>query len=102
MTVSIQVEGIIKGMQSCEDRYVLVKAPTFESAYKRVQKQEKEYGEPYLNSDLRLVRWKIESYDDCFSTDVTDINDFNSAKGVEVFSKLRTRKMLKGWNGKIA
>ncbi len=102
MTVSIQVEGISKGMQSCEDRYVLVKASTVESAYNKVKKQEKKYGEPYLNSDARLVRWKIESYDDCFATAITSINDFNNPQGIEVFSKLRSRKITsdRTWNGK--
>jgi len=102
MTVSIQVEGLIKGMQSCEERYVLVKAPTVEIAYKKVKKQEKQYGEPYLNSDARLVRWKIESYDDCFDTDIYSIEDFNKPEGVEVFSKLRSRKITseRAWDGK--
>lgn len=102
MTVSIQVEGITKGRQSCEDRYVLVKASSVESAYKKVKKQEKQYGEPYLNSDARLVRWKIESYDDCFATDITSIDDFNKPEGVEIFSKLRSRKITNSssWNGK--
>jgi len=95
MTVSIQVEGFTTGIQSCEDRYVLVKALTVEEAYKKVKKQEKKYGEPYLNSDQRLVRWKIESYDDCYATDITSIDDFNKPEGVEVFSKLRGRKLNK-------
>ena len=101
MTVSIQIEGFTKGMQSYEDRYVLVKALTVESAYNKVKKQEKQYGEPYLNSDARLVRWKIESYDDCFATDITSIDDFNKPEGVEVFSKLRRRKITsdRTWNG---
>jgi hypothetical protein len=102
MTVSIQVEGFTKGMQSCEDRYVLVKASSVESAYTKVKKQGKQYGEPYLNSDARLVRWKIESYDDCFATDITSIDDFNKPEGVEVFSKLKSRKITsdRTWNGK--
>ncbi|OQP44205.1 hypothetical protein A4D02_35600 [Niastella koreensis] len=102
MTVSIQVEGLTKGMQSCEDRYVLVKAQTVESAYNKVKKQEKQYGEPYLNSDARLVRWKIESYDDCFAMNITSIDDFNKPEGVEVFSKLRSRKITsdRAWSGR--
>jgi hypothetical protein len=100
MTVSIQIEGFTTGIQSCEDRYVLVKASSFENAYKKVKKQEKKYSEPYLNSDLRLVRWKIESYDDCYVTDALSIDDFNKPEGIEVFSKLRARKLTKerAWN----
>ncbi len=101
MTVSIQVEGFTKGMQSFEERYVLVKALTVERAYNKVKKQEKQYAEPYLNSDARLVRWKIESYDDCFATDIPSIDDFNKPEGVEVFSKLSSRKITsdRAWNG---
>lgn len=102
MTVSIQIEGFTKGMQSFEERYVLVKALSVESAYSKVKKQEKQYAEPYLNSDARLVRWKIESYDDCFATDIKSIDDFNKPEGVEVFSKLSSRKITSDrvWNGK--
>jgi len=63
MTVAIQVEGVTSGIQDYEERYVLVKAKSFDDAYKKVAKEEKEYGEPYINTNARLVRWKIESYD---------------------------------------
>ena len=101
MTVSIQVEGFTKGMQSIEERLVLVKALTIESAYNKVKKQERKYAEPYLNSDARLVRWKIESYDDCYDTGITSIDDFNKPEGVEVFSILSSRKITSDrvWNG---
>ena len=95
MTVSIQIEGFKEGMQSCEDRYVLIKAKNPEDAYNKVEKQEKDYAKPYLNSDLRLVSWKIESYDDCYETFIDNINDFNKPEGVEVYSKLRSRKLTK-------
>jgi len=93
MTVSVQVEGFTSGMQLCEDRYVIVKASNSLSAIKKIQKQEKDYGEPYVNSDLRLVSWKIESYDDCYETYIFNINDLSNPEGVEVFSKLRSRKL---------
>ncbi|MBX3254131.1 MAG: DUF4288 domain-containing protein [Chitinophagaceae bacterium] len=101
MTVAIQIEGFTTGMQSYEERYVLVKANSVESAYNKVKKQEKKYCEPYLNSDLRLVRWKIESYDDCFATDITNVDEFNKPEGVEIFSILKSRKTTstRAWNG---
>ncbi len=95
MTVAIQVEGIVTGMQTYEERYVLVKAKDIQDAYRRVAKQEKSYAEPYLNPDCRLVRWKIESYDDCFSTGITDANSFNEYAGNEVYSVLKNRKLNK-------
>lgn len=100
MTVAIQIEGITAGMQTYEERYVIVKARDVEDAYRRVAKQEKSYATPYLNSDCRLVRWKIESYDDCFSTGITDTNSFNEHAGNEVFSVLKSRKLNKDrvWN----
>lgn len=95
MTVAIQIEGVVSGMQTYEERYVLVKAKDYEDAYHRVAKQEKSYAEPYLNSDCRLVRWKIESYDDCFSTCIKDTDSFNEHTGNEVFSVLKSRKLNK-------
>lgn len=95
MTVAIQIEGITTGMQTYEERYVLVKARDMEDAYRRVAKQEKSYSTAYLNPDCRLVRWKIESYDDCFSTGITDTHSFNEHTGNEIFSVLKKRKLDK-------
>lgn len=102
MTVAIQIEGMKKGRQTIEDRFVLVKARSFEDAYDKIEKQKGEYESPYLNSDGALVRWKIESLDDCYETYIGDPTDLNDKEGVEVFSKLRYRQMKKEhiWDGK--
>lgn len=102
MTVLIQVEGVSSGMQTYEDRFVLIKAKDFEDAYKKLEKQEQVYVKPFLNTDMQLVRWKIISYDDCYSTGVTNLEEFNNKEGVEVFSKLGRRKINSSntWDGK--
>jgi hypothetical protein len=93
MTVAIEVEGQKKGLQTVEDRFVLIKANSFDDAYKKVEKNKKSYAEPYLNPYGELVRWKIESLDDCFSTDINSCEDLNAPEGVEVYSSLRKRKL---------
>jgi hypothetical protein len=103
MTVAVEVEGRKKGNQTIEERYVLVKANSFDDAYKRVEKQKKSYSELYLNPNGQFVRWRIESLDDCFSTDINSITDLNKPEGIEVFSVLKTRKLTAkhSWDGKI-
>jgi hypothetical protein len=103
MTVAIQIEKIENGLQTYEERYVLIKAKSSDDAYKKIGKQKKKYQEPYLNSQGCLVRWKIESLDDCYVTDFESCDDLNSPEGFEVFSILKKRKLTKGryWNGKL-
>ncbi len=103
MTVAIQIEGYKKGMQTYEERMVLVKAKSFEDAYKKVEKQKKDYELPYLNSNGELVRWKIESFDDCYSTGKDFIEEFDEPNGVEVFSSLKKRRLNKNrfWDGNL-
>lgn len=103
MTVAIQIEGYKKGMQTYEERMVLVKATSFEDAYKKVEKQKKDYEIPYLNYNGELVRWKIESYDDCYSTGKDFIEEFYEPNGVEVFSTLKKRRFNKSrfWDGSL-
>lgn len=102
MTVVIDIEGLDTKMEDIEERFVIVKAISFEDAYEKVELQKETYATPYLNPDGRLVRWRIESYDDCFSTDAFAIADFDNPEGVEVYSKLksRKRKSVDIWNGK--
>lgn len=102
MTVAIEVEGRKKGLQTIEDRFVLIKANSFDDAYKKVEKHKKKYAEPYFNPYGELVRWKIESLDDCFSTDINSFEDLNDPEGIEVFSTFKKRKLTakRSWNGK--
>lgn len=103
MTVALEIEGQRKGRQTIEDRFVLIQANSFEDAYKRIEKQKKKYAEPYLNKNGELVRWRIESLDDCYLTDIDSVNDLNNPGGVEVFSSLKERKLTKEriWDGKL-
>lgn len=103
MTVAIQIEGLKNGLQTYEERYVLIKAKTSDEAYKKIDRQKKKYEQPYLNSQGQLVRWKVENLDDCYATDIIGCDDLNNPEGAEVFSLLKKRKLTKEryWNGKL-
>ncbi|GEM_PF-908093 len=102
MTVAIEIESKKRGFQTIEDRFVLIKANSFDDAYKKVEKHNKKFAEPYLNPYGELVRWRIESLDDCFSTDINSFDDLNDPEGVEVYSALKKRKLTskRTWDGK--
>ena len=101
MTVVIYVEGIASKKHDAEERFILVKAKSFDEAYEKAELQGKNYVVPYLNPYGRLVKWQIESYDDCYETDILNYEDLESDEGVEVYSKLKKikRKSIKVWNG---
>lgn len=102
MTVVIDLEGLVARKQKIETRFVLIKAKTSDDAYEKLDKRRDEYTHRYLNSDGRFVRWKIDSFDDCYETDITCPEDLDKEEGVEVYSKLKTRKVKSHhvWNGK--
>lgn len=87
--VVIRVEVARFGMQSTEDRFVLVRANSFEDAKKRLEQQWKRYAEPYLNSDGAMVSWTLDKIVDVYDTYETEIEP----SGTEVYSKLGQRKM---------
>ena len=103
MTVVIEVEGISTKKQEIEKRFVLIKAKSSDDAYEKLEKREDEYAAPYLNPYGRFVRWRIESYDDCFVTDIESPADLDNPAGVEVYSKLSKRKNTAKipWDGKF-
>jgi hypothetical protein len=103
MTVAIQIEGMENGLQTYEERFVLIKAKSSDEAYEKIEKQRKEYELTYLNSQGQLVRWKIESLDDCFVTEIFNAKDLNHPEGAEVYSILKKRRMTKErfWNGNL-
>jgi len=41
-----------------------------EDAYLKLEKKKDDYIQPYLNSDGRFVRWRIESFDDSYETEI--------------------------------
>lgn len=102
MTAAIQIEGVSDGLQGYEERFVLIKASSSEDAYNRVEASSSAYAKPYLNSDGFLVRWKVESWDDCYETGITTLAEFNDPEGVEVFPVIKRRRMTpeRVWDGK--
>jgi len=103
MTVVVEIEGFEDGLQQIEDRFVIIRAKSQEDAYLKLEKKKDDYIQPYLNSDGRFVRWRIESFDDSYETEIKNVNDLNTPDGVEVYSKLRSRRLTKekAWDGKV-
>ena len=87
--VVIRVERAESGLQNTEDRFMLVRASSFEDAKKRLRKQWREYATPYLNSEGRMVSWHLDRIVDVYQTSETDIDPY----GTEVYSKLGHRRM---------
>ncbi|MET3980814.1 hypothetical protein ABIB62_003418 [Mucilaginibacter sp. UYP25] len=99
MTVAIEIENLRTNKQDFEQRFVLINALSFEEAYEKIEADRDHYLRPYLNSDGRLVRWRIESLDDCYDVGAIETADFYSNEGIEVYSKLKTRKRKSFWDG---
>ena len=91
--ILIQVEGLQKGKQSYEDRFLLVKAKSFEEAEKKAIKELKAYAQPYLNPVGRLVRWKFKEVMDIYDTGILDKDLFRKEATQEVFSSIKSKKM---------
>jgi hypothetical protein len=87
--VVIRVERAASGLQAIEDRFMLVRASSFEDAKKRLQRQWREYATPYLNSDGQMVSWQLDHVIDVYETGETEINP----DGAEAYSKLSSRRM---------
>jgi hypothetical protein len=87
--VVIRVEAATSGMQNTEDRFVLVRASSFEDAKQRLSRKWREYATPYLNPDGRLVSWSLDKIVDIYEIGEAEID----AAGAEVYSKLGRRKM---------
>ena len=92
----VQVEGQIKGYQTHEIRHVLVKAESFEQAEEKFMGTTDEYAEPYLNSDMCLVRWRFKRIIDVYIM-CDPPNDL-----IETYSDLQNRKFNQEffWDGK--
>jgi Domain of unknown function (DUF4288) len=87
--VAIQIEGLRVGMQTVEDRFVLIRARSAVDARRRLGRQWREYARPYLNSSGHLVRWQLEKV-----VDVYDVGDGEvDPNGTEVYSKLGRRRL---------
>ncbi len=86
--VCIQVENQERGMQTIEDRFVLVRAESFDNAKQRLAAHWREYGKPYLNNAGLLVRWHLEEVVGICATWESDLDP----NGVEVYSDLFERR----------
>jgi hypothetical protein len=87
---AIQIEGQTAGLQSYEDRIVIVKACSFEDAENKLQPQFKQYSAPYLNPHGFMARWAYERILDCYEIGDEEID----ARGTEFFSVLARRRMM--------
>lgn len=103
MTVVIEIEGFEDGLQQIEDRFVIIRAKSQEDAYLKLEKTKDDHLQPYLNSDGRFVRLRIESFDDSYETEIKNVGDLNNPDGIEVYSKFRSRRLTKekAWDGKV-
>jgi Domain of unknown function (DUF4288) len=87
--VVIRVERATSGLQHTEDRFVLVRAHSFQDAKRRLRQQWGDYATPYLNSEGKMVSWLLEKVTDVYATGETQIDP----AGTEVYSKLGKRRM---------
>ncbi|RSK48364.1 DUF4288 domain-containing protein [Hymenobacter rigui] len=101
-TVAVQIEGETQGLQLCEQRWLLIKAASCEEACEKVRNASRAYAELYLNSDGKLVRWQLESVDDCYETGLMKLSELDNPDGAEVFSILKRRRLTpdRTWDGK--
>jgi hypothetical protein len=88
--VAVQVEGEDRGLQTVEDRFMLVRAASAEDAERRLVPHWREYAKPYLNAKGQLVRWKFEEVTDVYEA---ALEDDESPDMAEVYSRLRGRRM---------
>jgi hypothetical protein len=87
--VVICVERAKSGQQHTEERFMLVRACSFEDAKKRLRQQWREYATPYLNSEGQMVSWQLDHVVDVYQTSKEEIDP----AGTEVYSKLSKRRM---------
>ncbi len=89
---ALQVEGQTKGMQIYEGRIVLLKASNSDAARRKLGRNIKEYGQPYLNSKGYMVRWAFEKILDNYEL----LADNIEPDGTKVFSVLSARRLKTG------
>lgn len=90
--IAIQIEDQTRGMESVEDRIVLVQARSFEDAERRLQPEWEQYAEPDLNSNGEMVRWQLEEVVDVYEIGSLEFDP----KGTEVYSQLTQRRVRPG------
>jgi hypothetical protein len=90
--VTIRIEGVTSGMQTTEDRFVMVRARDAEDAIARLKPRWRAYAVPYLNSNGQLVSWGLERVVDVYSVQENSIDP----AGTEVYSSLGRRRFHAG------
>jgi len=92
---AIQIENRSKGLQSYEDRLLLIQAISGEEAEKKLKKGFKGYEKPYMNTYGELVRWKFEEFIDRFDTGYSSLEEMlvDEKEGIELFSSLKSRRL---------
>jgi hypothetical protein len=92
-----QIEGETKGMQTYEDRIVLVLARSSEEAEHKAMREFRQYEAPSLTTIGHFYRWGFEAILDIYDLYENAINP----EGTEVYSEIKTRRMKPAykWNG---
>ena len=103
MTFVADIEGVLLKKQKVEKRFVIIKASSFDDAYEKIERRKDDYTVSFLNPNGRIVRWRIDSFDDCYETDIYNPADIDQPAGAEVLSALKSRKNKSKtvWDGKF-
>lgn len=86
---AIEIEGQTRGLQDVEERIAIVKADDCKDAEKKLIKNFKGYGTPYLNKYGEMVRWHFEKIVDVYDMNVDSIDP----KGTEIYYEFKCRRM---------
>lgn len=94
---AVQIEGQTKGMQTYEERIILIWARSFAEAERKAMREFRQYETSYLTTSGHFCCWALETVLDTY--DVGD--DAIDPNGTEVFSELKQRRMKPDyeWNG---
>lgn len=87
--VVIDIEGRTRGMQSVEDRIVLLRARDEAAARRRFEALCDDGSAPYLNDRGQFVTWRLERIVDVYQL----LDQRISPDGTEVYSKFRSRRL---------
>ncbi|MBI5095137.1 MAG: DUF4288 domain-containing protein [Candidatus Hydrogenedentes bacterium] len=86
---AIQIEGQTSGLQTYEDRILLVKAADKRHAVRLAKREFRDYEQISLRTTGYFWRWHFERITDVWGTSYNSIG----CEGTEVYSKLQDRRM---------
>ncbi len=90
---AVQIEQQTTGLQTVEERILLVTAPDEETARQLLLPTFADYAEPYLNSAGCLVRWQFEQFLDAYEVEAGALASQLPPEGLEVFSETKSRRL---------